>query len=265
METNIILLIITTIVKSIILLGLANFLYKKWKSQRKKYYTDFPILMATTFLIYSIIKIMDVYLYLLGYDSTTLYNIEGRKWVILKNIRFIFSPVLTMGILIILLTLIWVGDNKRIQLSIGTIWIGAAILSLVLIKDLDNFYLAIGLFSAPVLVLSVLTFLITHIQKKLPEVHSLTIAIGYVALTIAQLIRPFWREMGTGNFGSLWAGELLELLTLCIIAYGYLTPASYAKKKEIKKNNTQMNKKRVEKKFKNKSKEEEFKKIKLIN
>ncbi len=88
--------------------------------------------------------------------------------------------------------------------------------------------MVIGLLTAPVMVFSITTFVITYKQRKLPQIHSLILAIGYSLLTFAQFIRNIWIEMGPGFYGKLWIGELFELCCLGIIAFGYLKPAPYA-------------------------------------
>ena len=64
METNLILLILSTSLKSIVIFSLGTILFRKWMNQNQKYYSDFPFLNSLGFYFYAIGKIFDIYLYI---------------------------------------------------------------------------------------------------------------------------------------------------------------------------------------------------------
>ena len=67
METNLILLILSTSLKSIVIFSLGTILFRKWLHQNQKYYSDFPFLNSLGFYFYAIGKIFDIYLYILSF------------------------------------------------------------------------------------------------------------------------------------------------------------------------------------------------------
>ncbi|MHA1744808.1 MAG: hypothetical protein ACTSWW_02345, partial [Promethearchaeota archaeon] len=82
------------------------------------------------------------------------------------------------------------------------------------------------------ILLSIVTFLIIHKNKRLPEINSLILAVGWILFVITQLIRPIWREIPSDSiWGMTWIGELLEMATMIIVGIGFLKPAFYASKK----------------------------------
>ncbi len=231
MQTDLILLIIATTVKAAVLLGLSNYLLQLWKAQQKRYKTDFPFLMGISFLVYGTSKVLDIFLYIYGSQNSDVETFQGKYWPILNRIRFLLSPGIVIGILALLLSVIWLEDKKKIQIGIGFSWIFSLSMALVFVKNLENFYNLIAIVTAPIMIFSILTFLITHKQKKLPEIDSLLIAIGYSSLTIAQLMRSMWVKLGSGGFGLSWIAELLELSCLIIVALGFIKNASYKQKR----------------------------------
>jgi hypothetical protein len=238
METDLILLLISTSVKSLALAVIGYFLYNKWKKQNQTYKTDFPFLMAILFLIFSLAKIFDLYLYIRFNDTPNLAELNTPDALNIAKFRFLFSPVLCLAPMVLLMLIIWFGDKRRLQISIGTAWATISIGAVLFAQNYPQLLSLISIVAFPPIVLSIITFGIINYQKKLPEINSKFLAIGWFGYIITQLIRPIWITLGSGVFGLSWLGELVELVILVVIGLGYMRPSSYSsnKKKPVGEN-----------------------------
>ena len=221
-------LIIANLVKISVLLGLAYKLWQKWNAQDHKYHTDFPFLMMLTLILFSISKVQDLYMYIAfnGQDPSTLYNEETA--LLQLKIRFMVAPFGALIPLMILLMIIWFGGKKKVQIGVSSVWAILGVAQIIIASTYNSLLQGMSLLIAPVFVMLIITYGITHVQKKLPNINSLVLFVGHVLFLITQIIRPMWSQMGTGTWGLTWIGEFVELVALVILALGYLIPASYS-------------------------------------
>ncbi len=230
METNLILLFISAAVKTVVLVLIASFLLTKWFSQKLRYFTDFPFLNALGFYIFSLGKILDIYLYYHFIDTPNLATLDDPTALLLGKIRFILSPILVVLPYFILMLVIWLENRKKIQKIIGIGWIVLSFVAVLLAKDYTQFLFFNMIIALPVIVLSVVSFAIIHHQQKLPQINSLLISIGWGTYLITQIFRPIWISLGSSSWGLTWVGEFLELISMVIIGIGFIKPASYFEK-----------------------------------
>ncbi len=230
METNLILLFISAAVKTVVLVLIASFLLTKWFSQKLRYFTDFPFLNALGFYIFSLGKILDIYLYYHFIDTPNLATLDDPTALLLGKIRFILSPILVVLPYFILMLVIWLENRKKIQKIIGIGWIVLSFVAVLLAKDYTQFLFFNMIIALPVIVLSVVSFAIIHHQQKLPQINSLLISIGWGTYLITQIFRPIWISLGSSSWGLTWIGEFLELISMVIIGIGFIKPASYFEK-----------------------------------
>jgi len=229
-------LFVITFIKAITLFAVGFFLLRKWLAQNKKYYTDFPFLMSVTFFIYAIGKIYDIVLYSIVDGTADLASQSEFDpiFLLIVKIRFLISPIIVVIPLLILMLIIWFSEKKRTQIIISITWITMSILSVFLVNTYSQILIVNSLVAFPIILLSVISFVIIHINRRLPQINSLYLALGWSLYIVSQIIRPLWIGLGAGNWGLTWVGELVELGTLLIIALGYVKPAKYDRKKEIK-------------------------------
>ncbi|MHA1473807.1 MAG: hypothetical protein ACTSPA_06980 [Promethearchaeota archaeon] len=230
METNLILLFISAAVKTVVLVLIASFLLTKWLSQKLHYFTDFPFLNALGFYIFSLGKLLDIYLYYHFIDTPNLATLDDPNALLLGKIRFILSPILVVLPYFILMLVIWLENRKKIQKILGIGWIVLSFVAVLLAKDYTQFLFFNLIIALPVIVLSVVSFAIIHHQQKLPQINSLLISLGWGAYLITQILRPFWISLGSSSWGLTWIGEFLELISMVIIGIGFIKPASYIEK-----------------------------------
>jgi len=230
METNLILLFMSAALKTLVLLTIASFLLTKWLSQKLRYFTDFPFLNALGFYIFSLGKLLDIYLYYHFIDTPNLATLDDPTALLLGKIRFILSPILVVLPYFILMLVIWLENKKKVQKILGIGWIVLSFVAVLLAKDYTQFLFFNMIIALPVIVLSVVSFAIIHHQQKLPQINSLLISIGWGTYLITQIFRPIWISLGSSSWGLTWVGEFLELISMVIIGIGFIKPASYFEK-----------------------------------
>ncbi len=232
METNLILLFISAAIKTVVLISIASFLMNKWLTQKLRYATDFPFLNALGFYIFSLGKLLDIYLYYHFIDTPNLATLNDPAALLLGRIRFILSPILVVLPYFILMLVIWLENKKKTQKIIGIGWIVLSLVAVLLAKGYTQFLIFNMIIALPVIVLSIISFAIIHNQQKLPQINSLLISIGWGAYLITQIIRPLWISLGSSSssWGLTWVGEFLELISMVIIGIGFIRPASYFEK-----------------------------------
>ena len=234
MELNLILLLISTFVKALALIAISIFLLKKWLRQGQRYATDFPLLMALTFILYALGKFVDMYLYYRFSETPNLAELNDPDAFMFAKIRFMISPIMVVIPYFILMMVIWFEGRPKLQLGLGSVWAILSIGAILSAQTLPQLYLLNSLIAMVPILLSIVTYLIINHQRKLPEINCLVLAIGWSLFVIAQFLRTSWLALGSGVWGLAWVGELVELGTLIIIAIGFTIPASYDKERKNK-------------------------------
>ncbi|QEE17084.1 hypothetical protein DSAG12_02916 [Promethearchaeum syntrophicum] len=232
METNLILLIISTSIKSVVIFSLGTILLRKWIKQNQKYYTDFPFLNSLGFYFYAIGKLFDIYLYIRFRTNDTTGIISDYQALAFAKARFILSPVIVLIPYVILMLVIWFQGKKKLQIGIGFGWALISIIAVLFAHSYPQLLTINAIIAFPPIFLSIITFGIINHQKRLPQINSLILMIGWSSYVVSQLIRSIWVTLGSGTWGLSYVGELLEMVTFVIIGIGFMIPAFYHKSEE---------------------------------
>jgi hypothetical protein len=232
METNLILLIISTSLKSIVIFTLGTILFKKWMNQNQKYYSDFPFLNSLGFYFYAIGKIFDIYLYIRFRTNDTSGVISDSQVLAFAKARFLLSPVIVLIPYVILMLVIWFQGRKKLQIGIGLGWALISITAVFLARSYPQLLTINALIAFPPIFLSIITFGIINQQKRLPQINSFLLMIGWSSYVVSQLIRSIWVNLGSGTWGLSYVGEIIEMVTFVIIGIGFLIPSFYHKSEE---------------------------------
>jgi hypothetical protein len=232
MELNLMLLLLSAFVKAVTLIAISVFLLNKWLKQSQRYATDFPLLMAITFILYALGKFVDMYLYYRFSETPNLAELNDPDAFMFAKIRFMISPIMVVIPYFILMMVIWFEGRPKLQLGLGSVWAVLSIGAILSAQTLPQLYLLNSLIAMVPILLSIVTYLIINHQRKLPEINCLVLAIGWGLFVVAQFLRSSWLAMGTGVWGLAWVGELVELGTLVIIAVGFTIPAFYDKERK---------------------------------
>ncbi len=222
------LLILTIIAREIVLIGLGSFLLFKWFKAEKRFITDLPFLMALTTFILVVAKAYDLYLYnFFGDYDFSLYFTEDPNIIWYGKIRWLIMMVNTVPLVGLLLS-IWMADYKKkyfylILITFISFWTIYIVLvpSFEYLKNVNAFLLL------PVLILSIITFLFLYRNKRLPHVHSLIIAIAWIAYLISSILRPFFLTIGEPPWGIAWISEILDLIIWSIATLGFVIKPKY--------------------------------------
>ncbi len=229
METNLMLLILSTSLKSIVIFSLGTILFRKWLNQNQKYYSDFPFLNSLGFYFYAIGKIFDIYLYIKFRSNDTSGVINDSQVLALAKARFILSPVIVLIPYLILMLVIWFQGKKKLQIGIGLGWALISIFAVLMARSYPQLLLVNVIIAFPPIFLSIITFGIINHQKRLPQINSLILMIGWSLYVVSQLIRSIWVNLGSGTWGLSYVAELIEMVTFVIIGIGFLIPSFYQK------------------------------------
>jgi len=229
METNLILLILSTSLKSIVIFSLGTVLFRKWLKQNQRYYSDFPFLNSLGFYFYAIGKLFDIYLYIRFRTNDTSGIISDSLVLAFAKARFLLSPVIVLLPYVILMLVIWFQGRKKLQIGIGVGWALISISAVLVARSYPQLLIINVVIAFPPIFLSIITFGIIHHQKRLPQINSLILMIGWSSYVVSQLIRSIWVNLGSGTWGLSYVAELIEMFTFVIIGIGFMIPAFYNK------------------------------------
>ncbi len=224
-----ILLLSSCALKGLVLLGLARDLYHRWQIQTTRYRSDFPFLMAITFFVYGISKFLDIGLYLYIRNEPSYQNLytSSLPYVqLLGRVRFVITLVETMPYFYLML-LIWLHERSRWQKGILGIWTGGSLGGIFLAYTYTQLLIVNVIITVIPVLLSIITYSINHVARKMPTINNFCLAWGWGVFLFMQIIRPVWQTRGTTMWGWLWIAELVEILPLLMIWYGFRTPSRY--------------------------------------
>jgi len=150
-------------------------MYRKWRRQSKRYFTDFPFLMALTFGFYGLGKLLDTFLYYYFRNEVSLGSlatVEVPNAFLLTKVRFVLSPILVVIPFTILMLEIWFVDRKRLQVAIGSIWTVLSFASVIIFQEYNQLLISNALISLGPILLSIVTFIIILKNRRLPEINA---------------------------------------------------------------------------------------------
>jgi len=213
------------VLSRIILLSINSiYLFHKWYRAPRHYFSDFPFLMGVSFLALTISKFFDIALWNLFINEPLESQYElGRPEMPLGYARWLFM-IAVMAPLLYANLCVWLSEQKRLRgLIIFTysLTFTIIILQAKCFADLNALIIWILL---PVAVITIVTFLFTYLQKRLPGVHGLLISLGWLGYVITTGIRPLFIRIG---FVSI--AEILDMLMWVVIFLGFVLKPPYAR------------------------------------
>ena len=224
------LLTLTIIIRMIVLVILGSFLIYKWLKSEKRFFTDFPFLMALSTFILVIAKAYDLYLYnFFGDSDFDLYFTVDPILIWYAKVRWLIMMINTIPMIALLLS-IWMADyEKKYYYLILIVFISFWTIYFVIAPTFEyikNIHLILLL---PVIILSIVTYLFLYKYRRLPEIHSLIIAIAWIAYLISSLLRPLFYTIGEPPWGIIWVSEIMDLIIWSVMAMGFIIKPNYSK------------------------------------
>lgn len=230
--TQFMILVLASLIKLLAILGITTILLYRWFHQSKRYLTDFPFLMGLTFAFYSLGKIFDIFLY---YYLPNVLHVEDLSQAVasggllIGKMRFFISPFLVVIPTIILLLEIWIDGKTKWQITVLSSFNLSSLIAVIFANTYDQLLIVNMAISIIPIILTIITFSIIDRTKKMPQINSLMISIGWSLFLVSQLIRPIWKNLDpTYVWGLTWVGELVEMVPLVLMGVGFLIPARYA-------------------------------------
>lgn len=230
------LLLSFSILKAIIVSSLAVNLYRRWKRQSIRYWTDFPWLMSVFFSIYALSKLFDVFLYYYMRDQPESGHIidSTLQYAEFLGKSRILMSYFTLAPLVVLMLIIWFQHQSKIQMGCFLGWTIVSFIGILVAKTYSELLIANFVISILPLMISVVTYLVLHAKKKMGTINNLLLAIGWSLVLVTQIIRPIWSSMGTTIWGMSWIGEIVETIPFLLVWYGFQHPAKYHHNSRIK-------------------------------
>ncbi len=209
----------------------------KWFKQEKQFLSDLPILFAIFFLLLTFGKMLDLF-----FDLTYTYFIDSLNLLVIK-IRFfiIIFTVLPLIYLSITMILFRLSLNEKFQklrdektrnktsLIIAIIVLIIESIGVIIVSDTPSISILLPAVVIPSLLVIVWLFAFSYKNKRLSQVNSFVLMIGFTAYLISQIMRPVLQRIIGINTAYINLSEILDLVIFIVIFVGFYLEANYKK------------------------------------
>lgn len=216
------------ILRSIILTLFGTFLLSKWLRAEKRFYSDFPFIMAITMFILVGAKIFDLFLYEYFSDlNFEKYTTEDPVLLWLPKTRWLLMTFNTLPLLYLML-IIWFNESTKTRSAIFasfTIFWTVYIITVPVFSFLKN---SIMFLILPIAILSAFTYFWVFQHKRMPKVHGLIAGISWIAYILSTFIRPILSEIGDPPWGLYWVAEVIDLIIWSAMGLAFIIKPHYS-------------------------------------
>lgn len=222
-------LVIAIIVREIVLILLGSYLMLRWLKAEKRFFTDFPFLMAVTTFILFVAKLYDLYLFnYFGDLDLNAYFIDDPNILWLAKARWLLMLANVVPMISLLLS-IWLADyDKKYLYAIISVYVGFWTIYFIVVPSFDLIRNVHYILLMPLIFLSILTYFFLYKNKRVPEIHSLILAIAWILYLISSIIRPtILISIGDPPWGMSWVGEILDIINWIIMTLGFVIKPKY--------------------------------------
>ncbi|MFX1444115.1 MAG: hypothetical protein ACFFHV_11920 [Promethearchaeota archaeon] len=235
-------LLIVIALRIIISLSLSFFFIKKWLNKDIKNYFDIPLLFGLFFYINSVIKFLDITIFIMYIGNGLFSNSLILNIYKIRQIIGAFSTLalLSIGTYLFLFKRYFREKNlnkdevieKKVKVVL-VIWLGAY-LTVIIFSPNVLLLLVVYLIFSSVLCPIIWVFISAHKGKILPEINCLLISLGFISYLIFHflpqiLIYLFLTTTIQGLLIATLIGEAGILFSFILILIGFKTKASYYK------------------------------------
>ncbi len=221
-------------IRIIVLSLMTHNMFKKWFKAEKQFLDDIPFLFGMFFLGLIFGKLFDLFVDFLYYSNPTQSLFISKSRFILLAFYLVPMIFLSIGMLLFYRSM----NEKRIKLQnenyrdklrrrIIMIILGGEILMGILAPDLKTVGSFYPIVLIPSLLIIIWLFWFTYQRKKLAEVNSFILTVGFCILLLSQTIRPILQIIFGENPYMISIAELLDLLVFTIIFIGFSKKANY--------------------------------------
>lgn len=220
-------LFLATISRVVILSIFSIYFMRRWLQSEKRFYSDFPFLIAVTMIMLAVAKTYDIWLYdYIGTLDLELFTGTDPYYMLLARIRFLLIIANTLPLFFITVN-IWFNEKTKTKytlvISFPAIWV----IYILLVPNYTYLKNAIAFMILPLCIISVVTYLFLYKNQRLPEIHSLIIGLAWLGYIVSSLIRPFLIETGPAPWGYTWIAEFIDVVIWSVMCLGYIIKPPY--------------------------------------
>lgn len=231
------LVVIILLIRILILFGSSIYMLYKWFKQEKQFLSDLPILFAIFFLLLTFGKMLDLF-----FDLTYTYFIDSLNLLVIKLrffvIIFTVLPLIYLSITMILFRLSLndkfqkLRDEKarnKTSLIIAIVIVILESTGVIIVADTPSISILLPAVVIPSLLVIVWLFAFSHRNKRLSQVNSFVLMIGFAAYLISQIMRPLLQRIVGINTAYINLSEIIDLIIFIVIFIGFYLEANYEK------------------------------------
>ncbi|MGV9173179.1 MAG: hypothetical protein ACOC35_11515 [Promethearchaeia archaeon] len=225
-------IIVVIIFRIFIMAGMTLFLFHRWFSQERMYFTDLTFLVGLYCYILIIGKSFDIF-----WVASSDWSYEILALTLLK-VRYILIlitmlPILYLGLGILLYSLSFrynkLTEEYRKRLRLYLV-IGYMVFGTIFIVISTSVYMISYVYPfvvLPTLVGITYIFIFAYRNQRLSQVNGLIIGVSFIWYAITSSLRPILTNIGTTKYGLWWLAEILDLSAFIIMFIGYLRKPKY--------------------------------------
>ncbi len=231
------LVVIIVLVRILILFGSSMYMLYKWFKQEKQFVSDLPILFAIFFLLLTFGKMVDLF-----FDFTYSYFIDALNLLVIKIRYFIIIftvlPLIYLSITMILFRLSLMDKFQKLRDEktrnktssiIAIIIIIIESIAVIIVPDAPSISILLPAVVIPSLLVIVWLFAFSYRNKRLSQVNSFVLMIGFAAYLLSQVLRPVFQRLLGENTAYINLSELIDLFIFIVIFIGFYLEANYKK------------------------------------
>jgi len=231
------------ILRVIVSLYASIILWRLWLEQKRFSLFSLPFLLSLFFIIFLAGKIMDIMVYLAvgmhlsyGYPlDFLLFTLKVRYLIGLINVL----PIFLVGIYLYLFKrslkkeeFFIAPKTKRNTVLFSLLYSLSLAIFIILISDWMLFSFVIFIASVSSFSFAIWLFIVIHRAKRLPEINSLVIGLGFICYLIVNAVSPLVMNLLfpislEGERLSALIFEVGTLFSIIIIILGFKIKASY--------------------------------------
>ncbi|MFX1479000.1 MAG: hypothetical protein ACFFCI_12785 [Promethearchaeota archaeon] len=231
-DAKLVVLIILT--RICILTGNSIYMYFKWFKQEEQYTSDIPFLFATFFLLLTFGKAIDLF-----FDLTYTFFNEIMNLMVIKLrfllIIFTVLPLIYLSFVMILYSLslkdrfIKLKEENyqnKVNLIIIIFTISIELFLVLIVPNATSIAFLLPCVVIPSLLIIIWLFAFAYRHKRLSQVNSLILLIGFSLYLASQIIRPLIQEIIGENAFYINLAEIIDLIIFIIIFLGFYMNAN---------------------------------------
>jgi len=217
----------------IIVLGMAFYTFYQWFKQEEQFFSDLPFLFGLFFLLLVFGKALDLFIdFIYKINEFALMMVKVRFLIMILD----FLPMIYISIGMILFSLSLKDKNKalreekhqdKIRIRIILVISLSEIIAIILVNSISIISILYPIVVIPSLVTIVWLFNFAHRNKRLAQVNTLILWIGFTAYLISQIVRPLAQFIIGESPIFVILAEALDLGIFIVIFIGFYKKSNY--------------------------------------